>query len=317
MKLLNYQTALTEANEITSIEKHLKHFLNGDYSVHSKRRYESALTKFFKFVMVNFPELDNANQIDYDVFNAYKTFLKETNAADTTISNSFGIIRKFFDHLLGRGVIVRNECRLIRATRETKESYVALESDEVRAMKSAAKGDQATNVVDEIILLLGFNLGLRREEIARLKRSHIEPIDGGYKFKINGKGRKKRTVALTVRHGKKLFNLIGRFEELSGQTITGRDYIVQSVSFTTTAKNKKPMDASNIYRRFIKIAEKANIDGISPHTMRATLATTMYANGVGIERIQRFLGHTDIKTTQQYIKSNDDAKNALEIAVGY
>ena len=318
MKLLNYQTELTEKNDIVTIEKYLKQFLNGYNSEHSKRRYESCLRKFFQFLLVNYPEINNANQIDYDVFDSYKTFLTQNDTASSTISNSFAIIRKFFDHLLGRGVIVRNECNQIKAQfQKNDEASAALNIDEVKTIKNAAKGKSAASVVDELILLLGFNLGLRREEIAKLKLSHLEQIKGGYSVKITGKGNKKRIVGLNDKQSAELFALIEKFEGFSGRTITKNDYIIQSVSFNTTAKNKKPMDASNIYRRFVKLAQKVGIDGVSPHSMRATLATTMYNNGVGVERIQRFLGHTDIKTTQGYIKTNNDAKNAIEIAVGY
>ena len=48
----------------------------------------------------------------------------------------------------------------------------------------------------------------------------------------------------------------------------------------------------------------AGIEIKSAHDIRRTVASEMYANGVSVEIIRYFLGHSDIKTTYGYILDN-------------
>lgn len=45
-----------------------------------------------------------------------------------------------------------------------------------------------------------------------------------------------------------------------------------------------------------------NKKNISTHTARHTCATLLLTKGVSIESVSKILGHTDIKTTQNYAK---------------
>lgn len=316
MELAKYTTS--NEIEIISIDSHMKKFINRYESKHTKRRYQAVLTQFAEFIMLE--DIQSIGAIDYDVFISYQKHLSKTKS-DTSVSNAFAVLRQFFNYLLQRGIIVRNECAIIKTKRtENKEAITALDFEDVVKLKMISKGSKSYDITNQIILVLGFNLGLRREEIARLKFGHIEKIDGGYVFNIEGKGSYKRVGALDDTTGDKLMNLISQYEIASGKTITERDYIVQSeadFSNTKKKKNEKPMDASNVYRRFKRMADKAGIEDVSPHTMRATLATTLYDRGYSVDKIQRVLGHKKIETTLHYIKRNNDVKNALELTAGY
>lgn len=52
------------------------------------------------------------------------------------------------------------------------------------------------------------------------------------------------------------------------------------------------------------LADRAGVDGVSPHTFRHTFATVLYKRGLDVRMIQKLLGHSNINTTMIYIDSN-------------
>ena len=311
MKLAKYETF--QVIELKQYKSELERFLSKYEAKHTHRRYTFVLNALYDYIVsYNIQYLD---QLDFDFFTNYKKHLLKTKS-ETTVSNAFSIIRKFFNFLVTRGKLVRNESLEVTTTRpSTQDAYIALTREEVFTLKETALGSTQYDLMNQIILILGFNLGMRREEIVNLKHSNIEKRNGGYSISITGKGRKKRTGALDTLTGDILITLIKDYENLTGVKFTRNDYVVQSS--TDEKKNKKPMDASSLYRRFKRLVEKSGIEKeVSPHSMRATLATALYGNGYDISKIQRVLGHEDQKTTMNYIKEDVDYKNAIEMASG-
>lgn len=54
---------------------------------------------------------------------------------------------------------------------------------------------------------------------------------------------------------------------------------------------------------------------VSSHTARRTCATLLYLRGADLYTISKILGHTDVKTTQNYIKA--DIRTNSEELMGY
>ena len=69
-----------------------------------------------------------------------------------------------------------------------------------------------------------------------------------------------------------------------------------------------------------KMCKYANITVKSCHDIRRTVASVMFQNGVNIETIRDYLGHSDIKTTYSYIYNVEEEEtkrnniiNSLEL----
>jgi hypothetical protein len=61
------------------------------------------------------------------------------------------------------------------------------------------------------------------------------------------------------------------------------------------------MDASAMYRRFVSAAARAGLGRLRFHDLRHTFGTTMAANPrVELRRLQEWMGHADMTTTQRY-----------------
>ncbi len=59
-----------------------------------------------------------------------------------------------------------------------------------------------------------------------------------------------------------------------------------------------------IDNRIRKLCNKADIEVKSAHDIRRTVASELFNNGVPVEIIRNYLGHSDIKTTWGYILDN-------------
>ena len=76
------------------------------------------------------------------------------------------------------------------------------------------------------------------------------------------------------------------------------------------------MDASAMYRRFVAAAARAGLGRLRFHDLRHTFGTTMAANPrVDLRRLQEWMGHADMTTTQRYshfTPRHDDAALVAE-----
>ena len=62
-----------------------------------------------------------------------------------------------------------------------------------------------------------------------------------------------------------------------------------------------PLDRTKVTRRFQEACADAGVTVITFHELRHTFATRMAAQGVPLRKLQEWLGHADIKTTQIYM----------------
>lgn len=78
------------------------------------------------------------------------------------------------------------------------------------------------------------------------------------------------------------------------QTDTSRVYLPDEKEKLFQAANHELTD-------FPELCNKADIDVKSAHDIRRTVASELFNNGVPVEIIRNYLGHSDIKTTWGYI----------------
>jgi integrase len=59
--------------------------------------------------------------------------------------------------------------------------------------------------------------------------------------------------------------------------------------------------ANWVWERIKGLCVKAGVREIAPHDLRRTIARLMYKNGADLKQIQVFLGHAEVRTTEQYV----------------
>lgn len=80
----------------------------------------------------------------------------------------------------------------------------------------------------------------------------------------------------------------------------------------------------HLLRRLQRVAKRAGVEGATLHRFRHTYATWILEQGADIVTVQRLLGHSDLKTTEQYLNPDVERKReavarlerALPVRVG-
>lgn len=79
----------------------------------------------------------------------------------------------------------------------------------------------------------------------------------------------------------------------------------------------RPLDRTKVTRRFKEACVAAGVSEITFHELRHTFATQMAAQGVPLRKLQEWLGHADIKTTQIYTHYAPDEHEVAMVNAGF
>jgi len=146
---------------------------------------------------------------------------------------------------------------------------------------------------------------LRVNEVASLEVTTLQHRDGRWVLAdLPGKGGRVRTVAVPAWVCKAILDWIKAAKIKEGKLI--RQLTLAPEGLTTTAIRV-------IVR---KAAAKVGVARFGPHDLRRTCARLCREQGGDIEQIQAMLGHASITTTQRYLGTVQNLKNAVNDNMG-
>jgi len=142
---------------------------------------------------------------------------------------------------------------------------------------------------DYAILNLFYSSGIRLSELVNLNLKDIDTRAGI--IKVLGKGHREREASLTNGTIKILQNYLKARDLWKGNKS-------KALFLSRTGSRITKM---NIQRNIERYGKEAGINKkITPHMIRHSIATHFLNNGMDIRRIQGFLGHKSLASTQIY-----------------
>jgi integrase/recombinase XerD len=175
---------------------------------------------------------------------------------------------------------------------ERRSKPVWLTKEEIKQLCDVIK-DDVLGIRDKAMIAVYYGCGLRLNEGACLE---VNDIDQGRKVLHVRKGKlyKERFVPIADKN----------FEELKLYLDYARPQLLQNKKheyFFVDANKGHPMQRQSLYIRIKALARKAKLKKkIGTHTLRHSIATHLLQSGMKLERIQQFLGHADLDSTQIY-----------------
>lgn len=200
-------------------------------------------------------------------------------------------IRSFFGFLESHSYIVTNVASRLRPPgRETKERRVLTEA-EYRRLQDACR----FHARDQAIIELFLQTGMRLFELSQLRVDDValpakvgKDKSGVGSVRIQGKGRKERTVTLNWKACKALKSYLAVRPDSSDSTLF-------------LSKFREPLGPRAIQELVRKYLREASIEGATVHTLRHTFGTHQVKKGTNLRVVQEAMGHSDLKTTSVYV----------------
>lgn len=177
----------------------------------------------------------------------------------------------------------------------------------------------------ELPLTLGIIYGLRREEILGLTWNAIDfknksitirktvgrgKYDGVTQFLIKDIPKNKSSYR-TLPMFDFITNLLKKYKEKYklNEKIFGNTYITDYKDFICLMDNGELVKPDYVDRTFSRILKENGFRHIRLHDLRHSCATLLLRNGVPLPEIQKWLGHSNIITTQRYSHLDQNDKS--------
>jgi len=168
----------------------------------------------------------------------------------------------------------------------------SLDRGELTSLVGSCSAEGSTIAArDASLLALGYGAGLRRSELVNLNLEDFDAETGRLSV-LNSKGRKSRRVFL--KNGAKA--ALEDWIAIRGNEAGPLFYRVRRGGHII----RKRLPAPSIYTILARRAEKASVEGFSPHDLRRSYAGDLMDAGVDLATIQKMMGHSDCGTTSLY-----------------
>lgn len=265
---------------------------------------------------------------------AYRVYLAE-KYAKSTATRMLSVARRLLAEQVKRHQLEHNPAVDVRGFKgEDETPHVALTGEEAQRLLDSIEIKTLRGLRDYVLILFLLRTGVRRSEAAALTRADLTMRQGHHIAVIqHGKGDTRRIVkipvdvwreiegyleALRQYHAERCRQLLDALEQ--EQTEGGeteyqvrREAIVEQHTmaehdglFVRIRRGDHPTREAMTDRSIAEVVEKyagqIDIDGLSPHGLRASFITLTLESGATLEQTQYAAGHRDPRTTERYRK---------------
>jgi len=274
------------------------------YSAHGCRNKWRRTKEFLHFAETTITT-DITAITTQDVLNYYEFLQQRPSKTDgkplhpKTIWDSMRAIQDFYTMLQHKGAIQINPTNTIRIQyTQTESPRTALTQEEIKELYRQCKTYQ-----EKAILALAYGCGLRVSELVQCNIEDIR-VREGFILVPKGKGNKGRTVPMSKTVMKDVSNYFYK-ERLQQESKDPKAFILNS-----KARRMRKWTYNSILQGLIErtgnehtcaeLSRSIKLKQISIHNLRHSIATHLIEQGVPLERVREFLGHSQLESTEVY-----------------
>ena len=284
------------------IEETLKDYYNyllikGYIEETARKRYND-VKEFLEFADKNYKEIKEKEVLKYYEFLKQRPnkITKTGTLKPNTIIHHILSIAGFYEMLYELGKLPELLQINIQYPKNIENDFIReiLTQEEIKNLYETA------DLKEKVILNLAYGCGLRVAELVAVNKEDIY-LKENLLIVPKGKNSKRRIVPFTEKIRKD-------FEEfLNHQPTTNNHQLISNNKGNRMQEWTYNSTLKNLLKK-IKISEE-RIKKISIHSLRHSIATHLLENGMELEKVRDFLGHSQLETTEIYTHIN---KNQLK-----
>ena len=257
--------------------------------------YRHDLNKLYNYL--NSIDVTDVKKVTGTNLNSYVLQIEKQGMSTATVSRNIASIKAFFIFLLRKGDITEDPSEVLKPPKIEKKAPVILTTEEVNLLLEQPGGKTPKDIRDKAMLELLYATGIRVSELINLRMKDVNLSLDYIQCKDSNND---RVIPFTKETKQALEDYINNAREAlcNGD----QDYL-----FTNCQGS--PMTRQGFWKIIKYYSGKAGIKkDITPHTIRHSFAMHLVNNGADLKAVQEMLGHSDISTTQIYVKANANSK---------
>jgi site-specific recombinase XerD len=244
----------------------------------------------------DWPQLDQLKRTDLV---AYVNARLADGLKPDSITSELVVFRMFWRDLLNQELVSNGALLLVKAPPSGDHLPRYLTGLEFQRLEQVIQPETATDTPQDRFNRAWFYLfahaGLRLSETLNLRFTDCDL--SGQRLRIQaGKGDRDRVIPMTPQ----LATILQDYLAMREPAATNHFLIYKNV----------PVKPGLLPSRLRRFGQKADIEPLSPHRLRHTLATFLINQEMPITSLQKFLGHQDINRTLIYARVHDETVRA-------
>lgn len=261
------------------------------------------LREFFSYLESN--KIFELQQVTPKEIADYNDYLKAKKSQRTgkalkqkSIYDHMRNLQQYLGYLLEIETIKSNPASHLKFTAVSENvARFIFSQDQIQALY------QVANLEEKAILNIGYGCGLRVQEMSDLNKEDIR-FSENLVIVQKGKNSKRRLVPISDKIKTELEEFIFLNEKKTNEIFVHS----KGQRMQTGTLNKRLKTLINKAKLNLNETE---LNSIGIHNLRHSIATHLLQNGMKLEQVQKFLGHSHIESTEIYTHITQNQINSL------
>ena len=233
----------------------------------------------------------------------YLEYLRAEGLAPPSVARHLVALKMFYRFLRLEERTNESTVELLNSPALWERIPHVLSPDGVNKLLAAPQPLDRYYLRDRAILETLYATGSRASEVVGLKMEDLY-LDAAF-CKCFGKGSKERIVPL----GRPAVSALRAYLEGLRPRLTRS---AADAPWVFVSRGGRGLSREMLWMLVKKYARRAGLNGkVSPHTLRHSFATHLLAGGADLRTVQELLGHSSIRTTQQYTHVDRERLRAI------
>ena len=262
-------------------------------SLNTRYSYTRKLSYYAKFIQT-YEEPPIRKVADKNIVNKFLTFLVIVKKVKASSLNCYKYALQSYFKFLDSLDIEKN---MVWSTDILEPSKVHVEIPNVMGEADIRKFLNSINVVrDKALFLMLAKSGCRRFEVTDMKLEDLNMEDCNIVIKT--KGGDKRVLMFDAETKR----AIEAYLKVRGSAPC--DWLFVGREYKGIRDRVDPNQVNRLFHRYLR---KSSLKGFTVHSLRHAFAVRALLKGTNMEMLRRFMGHSNISTTQRYLRSIEDS----------